>query len=68
VNAEGCEPYLDRILDFVGADRLLFASDYPHPDHELGEEVEDVLGAKLPDTVKGQIFWDNAARFYGLDS
>jgi predicted TIM-barrel fold metal-dependent hydrolase len=66
VNAEGCEPYLDRILDFVGADRLLFASDYPHPDHDLGEEVDDVLKAPLPETVKRQILWDNAARFYGL--
>jgi predicted TIM-barrel fold metal-dependent hydrolase len=25
------EPYIPHVLDFVGEDRLLFASDYPHP-------------------------------------
>lgn len=33
VSCEPGEPYLDRILDFIGEDNLLFGSDYPHMDH-----------------------------------
>lgn len=68
VNAEGCEPYLEKIIDHIGADRLLYASDYPHPDHELGEELDDVLKSPLGEDVKRQILWDNPARFYGISS
>nr|MDT0665998.1 amidohydrolase family protein [Micromonospora sp. DSM 115978] len=66
VSVEGCEPYLSKILDDVGVSRLLFASDYPHPDHEFGEEVDDVLKADIPPAAKSAIFWDNPARFYGV--
>jgi predicted TIM-barrel fold metal-dependent hydrolase len=66
VSAEGCEPYLARIVADVGPSRLLFASDYPHPDHAFGEEVEDVLSAPVPQAVKEAMFWDNPAAFYGV--
>ncbi|WP_255949508.1 amidohydrolase family protein [Streptomyces odontomachi] len=66
VSAEGCEPYLGKIAADIGTDRLLYASDYPHPDHEFGEELEDVLKADLPDDVKRAMLWDNPAAFYGL--
>ncbi|MGF7236953.1 MAG: amidohydrolase family protein [Frankia sp.] len=66
VSAEGCEPYLSKIVDDVGRDRLLFASDYPHPDHAFGEEVDDVLTAPITQAVKQAIFWDNPSAFYGV--
>lgn len=66
VSAEGCEPYLDTVVAQVGADRLLFASDYPHPDHGFGSEVADLLKAPLAEDVKDAILGGNAARFYGL--
>jgi uncharacterized protein len=66
VSAEGCEPYLGKLVDDIGSDRLLFASDYPHPDHGFGEEVEDILAAPLEPAIKQHIFWDNPIQFYGL--
>jgi predicted TIM-barrel fold metal-dependent hydrolase len=66
INAEGSEPYLPALLDFIGEEKILFASDYPHPDHELGEELEEVLELPLPLEVKKKILWDNAAGFYGV--
>ena len=41
VSVEACEPYLPRLVDELGADRLLFATDFPHPDHTFGEEIAD---------------------------
>jgi predicted TIM-barrel fold metal-dependent hydrolase len=53
---------------YVGADRIIWASDYPHPDakipgvvHELEEATES-----LSDDHRRLIFGDNAARLYGL--
>jgi predicted TIM-barrel fold metal-dependent hydrolase len=66
INAEGGEPYLPALLDSIGDGKILFASDYPHPDHELGEELEEVLELKLSLEVKKKILWDNAASFYGI--
>lgn len=67
VNAEGCEPYLPAVLDLIGPDKILFASDYPHPDHAMGEEIEEILEAPLPEDVKEKILWANAARFYKVE-
>ena len=66
INAEGSEPYLPALLNFIGEGKILFASDYPHPDHEFGEELEEVLELPLPFEVKRKILWDNAASFYGF--
>ena len=53
---------------YVGADRIVWASDYPHPDakipgivHELEEATES-----LADDQKRLIFGENAARLYQL--
>ncbi|WP_169952723.1 amidohydrolase family protein [Microbispora sp. H11081] len=67
VTVEGCEPYLGKLAEDIGTDRLLFASDYPHPDHEFGEELEDVLKAPLAEEVKRRILWDNPAAFYRIE-
>jgi predicted TIM-barrel fold metal-dependent hydrolase len=47
VSCEAGEPYLDRIIDFIGEDNLLFGSDYPHMDHTplaLGELLQNSAG------------------------
>ena len=66
VSFEPEEPYIPAVIDAIGEDRLLFASDYPHPDHPpdiLDEvmELEDVLSKK----VLKKILWDNPLAFYG---
>ncbi|MBI4608257.1 MAG: amidohydrolase family protein [Candidatus Rokubacteria bacterium] len=66
ISCEPDEPYIPRVLDFIGEDRLLFASDYPHPDHKWPETVEAMLALPVPDPVKRKILWDNPAAFYDL--
>ena len=52
----------------VGADRIIWASDYPHPDAKIpgvvGELREQMVG--LPDAVQQRIFGLNAVDLYGL--
>jgi len=66
ISCEPDEPYIPRVLDFIGEDRLLFASDYPHPDHKWPETVEAMLAMPIPDAVKRKLLWDNPAAFYDL--
>jgi uncharacterized protein len=56
-------------VDAVGADRILFETDFPHPTCLYGEEVDAAVGAgleKLPAHVQEQILWRNAAQLYRL--
>jgi len=67
IACEPDEPYIHDIIKYVGEDNLLFASDYPHMDHEpeiVGELVE--LEKRLPRKTIQKILWDNPVRFYGL--
>lgn len=66
ISCEPDEPYLPQVLDFIGVDRLLFASDYPHPDHKWPETAEAMLALPVPDTAKRRILWDNPAALYGV--
>lgn len=66
ISCEPDEPYIPAVLDLIGEDRLLFASDYPHPDHKWPETVEAMLAMPIPDSVKRRILWDNPAAFYSL--
>jgi predicted TIM-barrel fold metal-dependent hydrolase len=65
ISCEPDEPYVDRVLDLIGEDRLLFASDYPHPDHKWPETVEAMLAMPIPDAAKRKVLWDNPVAFYG---
>jgi predicted TIM-barrel fold metal-dependent hydrolase len=69
VTAEADEPYLPQVLDFIGTDRILFGTDFPHVDHDDG-----LVGAalarrqSLSDEVLRRYLWDNGARFFALDA
>jgi predicted TIM-barrel fold metal-dependent hydrolase len=53
---------------YVGADRIIWASDYPHPDAKIPGVVRELEEAteSLTDDHRRLIFGDNAARLYGL--
>ena len=60
------EPYLGGLIDYIGDERILFASDYPHPDHEPdmpGQIVE--MESLVTRPVLKKILFDNPRRFYG---
>ncbi len=65
---EPSEPYLDKIIEFIGTDNLIFGSDYPHMDHQPAVVSEMVgLEDRLSKKIVQKILWDNPARFYGLE-
>jgi len=66
ISCEPDEPYIGRVLDLIGEDRLLFASDYPHPDHKWPATVDSMLAMPIPDAAKRKVLWDNPAALYGL--
>lgn len=53
-----------HLVDQVGADRILFGTDYPICNPEM--YVHAVLGERLGDEATRMIFHDNAARLLGL--
>ena len=66
---EPSEPYIPQIIEYIGADNLIFGSDYPHMDHKQNIVKEAVdLEERLPKETVQKILWDNPVRFYGLES
>ncbi len=70
---EPSENYIDKIIDYIGSDNLLFGSDYPHVHWRVdgeGAEIFDikrVLLKQLPQETVQKLLWNNPARFYGLE-
>jgi predicted TIM-barrel fold metal-dependent hydrolase len=66
------EPELAEAIDFLGAERFLFATDYPHDDPGGRMKFQDVeLLRKHPDISeedKELIRWKNAVRLFHLES
>jgi predicted TIM-barrel fold metal-dependent hydrolase len=55
------------LLDVIGADRILWASDFPHPDHD-DRYMHHLAGLiePLSEERRQRILWKNAADRYGL--
>lgn len=59
-----------RLIDKVGADRILFETDFPHPTSLYGDEVHDRIEKGLGDSdeaTRRQILWSNAQKLYRID-
>jgi uncharacterized protein len=58
---------LRRLIDKIGADNVLFETDFPHPTSLYGEEVhariEDGL-SHCDETIRRKILWQNAQKLY----
>ncbi len=64
------ERTLPYVIDMLGADQILWASDYPHErEHSqyLGDLPEFTAREDISAEAKRKILYDNALRFYGLD-
>ena len=55
-----------HMVDQLGADRVVFSTDYPHGDSRYPESVQAFLALPLADEDKRKILWDNCARFYKI--
>lgn len=56
------------VIDHVGADCFMWATDYPHPDHPgtWASSLEKLV-APLSEETRTKVFGGNVARIYGLD-
>jgi len=52
------------VIQLLGEDILMYASDYPHGESWFPKSVDTVMAWDLPEPMKRKLFWDNAARFY----
>jgi predicted TIM-barrel fold metal-dependent hydrolase len=66
------EPELVEATEFLGPERFLFATDYPHDDPGGKMKFEDVRllreNARIPESAKERIRWQNAKRLFNLPS
>jgi predicted TIM-barrel fold metal-dependent hydrolase len=55
------------MVEHIGADYFIWASDYPHIDASMGvvRELKERL-APLPEDARRKVLGQNAYRFYGL--
>ncbi len=58
------------VVDLLGDQALMFGSDYPHPETIFPKHVDSVVewGGRLGETALRKLLWDNAARFFRLES
>jgi len=70
VSFEIDEDTLPALAPFVGDDRIVWGSDYPHADSTFPGAVEQLRRtiAPLPADARGRILAGNAAALYGLTS
>ena len=67
VHAEPSEDLLPQALEILGDQSLVYASDWPHWDHEYPESIEHLWGREdLTEAQKRGILADNARAMYGL--
>ncbi len=58
-----------KLIDDIGADNILFETDFPHPTCLYGnvqETIESGLAGQ-PEDVQHKILWENAAKLYHID-
>jgi predicted TIM-barrel fold metal-dependent hydrolase len=59
------------VLEEVGADRILFETDYPHPVCLYGDEVRQKIDAAfgdMPAEVREKVLFANAAELYDVEA
>lgn len=67
ISGDPDETTLPLVVRHVGADRFLWATDYPHSDHDADymRELRE-LAARLPTADRAKLVGENAAALYGL--
>ncbi len=68
VSADADEAMLEHVIGAFGDDRIVFSTDYPHPDSKYPHAVDSFLAlAGVSAESKRRILWDNALALYGID-
>lgn len=68
VSADADEAMLAQVIELIGDEKIVFSTDYPHPDSKYPHAVDAFLA--LPGVApesKRRILWDNALALYGIE-
>ena len=66
VSVEPDEEPAKYTIDWVGSDRMVFSTDYPHGDSKYPDAVSSFFNLGITDEEKRKILWDNCANLYKL--
>ncbi len=66
-SVEADEDPVKYVIDYMGGDRLIFSTDFPHSDSKFPEAVDWFLKLPIGDEDKRKILWDNCANYYGIE-
>ena len=68
ISGDPDEKALSYVIDHVGADCFMWATDYPHPDHpgSWARSLEKLVEPLGPET-RAKVLGGNVARIYGLE-
>ena len=58
------ERMTNAVMDLLGDDVLMYASDYPHGESWFPVSAETVLGWEMGEERKRKLLWDNAVKLY----
>jgi len=58
------EQLTNSVIDILGEDILMFASDYPHNESWFPKSVDTVLSWDMSEERKRKLLWDNAVKLY----
>jgi predicted TIM-barrel fold metal-dependent hydrolase len=65
ISYEPVEGSLTHLVDYVGPTKILWATDYPHPDGFFpGAPAQ--IAEKLPEEYRRKVLAEGAMQFYGL--
>lgn len=59
--------HMQSLIDLLGADSLLFASDYPHWDFDHPSELDSHLQKRFDDEERRKVLHENAEEIFDLD-
>jgi predicted TIM-barrel fold metal-dependent hydrolase len=67
VSCEGDENLLPQAIGYLGADQILYASDFPHWDHSYPKSLKEIADRPdVSDEHKRKIFSENPRRLYRI--
>ena len=67
VSVEPEETLLPQVIDNIGEDHFLFASDFPHWDARFPNNLNALRDrSDIPQRAKEKILYDNGKRLFGL--
>ena len=67
ISADPDETAVSHVIDHVGADCFMWATDYPHPDHPgTWAHALEKMVAPLADSTRRKVLGENVSRIYGL--